>query len=104
GLAPPLEAAALPPERLDGVRAVVLLVVDCLGRWQLDRALAGGEAPTLAGLVARAADGDPAVSLATITSVFPASTVPALTTLSTGLPPSQHALIGWTMFLDEFGE
>ena len=104
GLGPPLEAGVLPPAMLGGVRSVVLLVVDGLGRWQLDGAIARGQAPTLAGLATEAAAGSPRVSLATITSVFPSSTVPALTTLNTGLPPAEHGLIGWTMFLEEFGE
>lgn len=30
--------------------------------------------------------------------------MPALATLNTGLPPSQHGLMGWTTYLEEFGE
>jgi hypothetical protein len=99
GLAPTLDPPVLPTALLDGVRAVVLVVVDGLGRLQLDTAIAGGDAPTLAALAA-----DHRSSLATITSVFPSSTIPALTTLNTGLPPAAHALIGWTVLLEEFGE
>src|SRR5262249_54357416 len=80
-LPPPLDAAILPPALLDGVRAVVLLVVDGLGRGQLDAAIAGGQAPTLAGLAVRATAGDAEVACATISSVFPSSTMPALSTL-----------------------
>jgi hypothetical protein len=104
GLAPALDAAVLPPTLLDGVRDVLLLVVDGLGCWQLDGVIDGREVPTLAALAARAVAGDKRVSLATITSVFPSSTMPALATLNTAVPPARHGLIGWTMFLEEFGE
>jgi hypothetical protein len=102
--APPLDPAVLPPAMLDGVAAVVLLVVDGLGRWQLEAAIAAGDAPALGALAGRAAGGAPEVALASITSVVPSSTVPALTTLATGLPPADHGLIGWTVHLDELGE
>lgn len=104
GLAPALDAAVLPPTLLDGVRDVLLLVVDGLGRWQLDGVIDDREVPTLAALAARAASGDQRVSLATITSVFPSATMPALATLNTAVPPAQHGLIGWTVFLEELGE
>lgn len=38
-----------------------------------------------------------------MTSVFPTTTVSALTTLSTGVAPQQHALTGWFMYLKEIG-
>lgn len=38
-----------------------------------------------------------------MTSVFPATTVAAMTTFSTGFAPQQHALTGWFMFLKEIG-
>lgn len=38
-----------------------------------------------------------------MTSVFPATTVSALTVFSTGLAPQQHALTGWFMYLREIG-
>jgi type I phosphodiesterase/nucleotide pyrophosphatase len=103
-LPPSLDAAILPPALLHGVRAVLLLVVDGLGRGQLDAAIEQGQAPTLAALAARAAAGDEQVASATITSVFPSSTIPALATLNSALPPANHGLIGWTVFLEEFGE
>src|SRR5215470_14878082 len=58
-LAPALDPALLPPAMLDGIRAVLLLVVDGLGRWQLDRAVAAGDASTLAGIAARVQAGGP---------------------------------------------
>jgi len=103
-LAPPLAAAVLPRPMLDGVAAVLVLVVDGLGRWQLDAAVAAGDAPAFAELVERARHGAADVALASITSVFPSSTIPALTTLGTGLAPAAHGLMGWTVYLDELGE
>ncbi|MFA6518690.1 MAG: alkaline phosphatase family protein [Candidatus Shapirobacteria bacterium] len=38
-----------------------------------------------------------------MTSVFPATTAAAITTYFTGLPPQQHALTGWYMYLKEIG-
>jgi len=104
GLAAPLDEAVLAPELADGVRAVLLLVVDGLGRWQLDAAVGAGDAPTFAQLYEQAAGGSDTVSLSTITSVFPSSTMPALGTLNTGLSPAAHGLLGWTVYLEEFGE
>jgi hypothetical protein len=103
GLASPLDASVLPPRLLEDVRTVILLVVDGLGRQQLDDALRDGAAPFLAELSDRAVTSDD-VTLSTITSVFPSSTMPALATINTGLPPSAHGLIGWTVYLEEFGE
>lgn len=102
-LAAPLDEGVLPAAVLDGVRAVVLLVVDGLGRAQLDAAIAAGDAPTLDRLAGRAGGGAE-VSLATLTSVFPSSTIPALATISSGVAPARHGLIGWTVFLEEFGQ
>jgi hypothetical protein len=103
GLAAPLVASVLPPRLLEGVTTVILLVVDGLGRQQLDDALREGDAPFLADLRDRAATSDD-VTLSTITSVFPSSTMPALATINMGLPPAAHGLLGWTVYLEEFGE
>jgi hypothetical protein len=66
---------------------VVLLVVDGLGWNQLEarRRLA----PTLAGM-----DGGP------ITTVAPSTTATALTSISTGLPPGQHGVMGYRIAVD----
>src|SRR5262245_47883091 len=77
-LAPVLDPALLPPAMLDGVAAVLLLVVDGLGRWQVDRAVAAGDAPMLARIAERAqVQGRPApgdATFGTVTSLFPSST------------------------------
>ena len=104
GVAPALDEMVLPPALTAGVTKVLLLVVDGLGRGQLDAGVAADAAPTIAGLLDRAGSGDPDVSIATITSVFPSSTMPALASLNTGQTPGRHGLIGWTVYLQEFGE
>lgn len=73
-----LPAVALQADR------VVLLVVDGLGWNQLEarRHLA----PTLAGLAGGA-----------ITTVAPSTTATALTSISTGLPPGEHGVMGYRM-------
>ena len=104
GLGPPLDPTVLPPALRDGAQAVLLLVVDGLGAWQLEAALTAGDAPVLAAFAARARSSAGDVSLRTITSVFPSSTIPALATLGTGRSPAAHGLLGWTVYLEEFGE
>ncbi len=41
--------------------------------------------------------------LAPLTSVFPSTTTAALTSLSSGLPPGRHGMLGYEMWLKEFG-
>jgi hypothetical protein len=65
-----------------GAERVVLLVVDGLGWTQL--APRRGIAPVLTGL-----DGGP------ITTVAPSTTATALTSISTGLPPGEHGVMGY---------
>ncbi len=78
-IAPPwLPSAAVGAER------VVLLVVDGLGWAQL--ATRRPLAPALSGL-----DGGP------ITTVAPSTTASALTSISTGLPPGEHGVVGYRM-------
>ena len=71
----------LPEEVLDA-RAVVLLVLDGLGAEQL--APRKRIAPTLAEM--RVAD---------ITTVAPSTTASALTSISTGVPPGEHGIVGY---------
>jgi Type I phosphodiesterase / nucleotide pyrophosphatase len=83
-LAPPEEAPPwLPAAALDAEQ-VVLLVIDGLGWHQLDarRELT----PTLAAM-----DGGP------ITTVAPSTTATALTSISTGLSPGEHGIVGYRM-------
>ncbi|HVX22908.1 MAG TPA: alkaline phosphatase family protein [Acidimicrobiales bacterium] len=81
----PGAAASLPawmPPPVGRANQLVLLVIDGLG-WQQLRARAS-LAPTLAG-----AAGGP------VTSVAPSTTAAALTSLTTGLPPAVHGVVGY---------
>ena len=78
--------AWLPASALDADR-VVLLVIDGLGWTQLQQRR--HLAPTLAALV-----GGP------ITTVAPSTTATALTSISTGLPPGEHGVMGYRMAVD----
>jgi Type I phosphodiesterase / nucleotide pyrophosphatase len=73
----------VPAPLLDADR-VVLLVIDGLGWNQLQTRL--HLTPTLAGLDGRA-----------ITTVAPSTTATALTSISTGLPPGEHGVMGYRM-------
>jgi hypothetical protein len=80
-------ALGLPP-----VRAAVVLLVDGLGAAAL-RARAG-HARTLAGALTKGA---------TATTVFPTTTAAALATLTTGVHPGEHGLVGYSV-LDRPGD
>jgi len=75
------------PDPLKGARQVVLLVLDGMGWEQLQ--LFGASAPTLA-----SGSGGP------ITSVVPTTTATALTSLTTGVPPAVHGILGYRLRVD----
>ncbi len=75
------------PAPVHGASQVVLLVLDGLGWEQLQRF--GAAAPTLA-----SASGGP------ITSVAPTTTATALTSLTTGVSPSVHGVVGYRLRVD----
>ena len=75
------------PPRLADAAQVVVLVLDGLGWLQLQQRL--DLAPTLASMV-----GGP------ITSVAPTTTATALTSISTGRPPSEHGIAGYRMLVE----
>ena len=70
------------PSVVEGARQVVLLVVDGLGWHQLRQRLS--VCPTLASM-----------SGASITTIAPTTTVAALTSITTGLAPGEHGLVGY---------
>jgi hypothetical protein len=72
------------PASAMGAERIVLLVLDGLGWNQLTPRRAS--TPTLSGL-----DGGP------ITTVAPSTTATALTSISTGLPPGEHGIVGYRM-------
>ena len=80
--------ADLGPEEIAGAGHVVLLVIDGLGRSQLE----SGAAPALREALR-----------STMTSVFPSTTASAVTTFLTGLSPAEHAVTGWFTWLRELG-
>jgi Type I phosphodiesterase / nucleotide pyrophosphatase len=90
GLVPALVGAQpapwLPPP-VDGAAAVVLLLLDGLG-WQAVESHPS-ELAVLRGL-----EGGP------VTTVAPSTTASALTSLATGLAPSQHGIVGFRMRVD----
>jgi predicted AlkP superfamily pyrophosphatase or phosphodiesterase len=83
---PDVTPAWLPAEAVEAER-VVLLVVDGLGWTQLQSRLR--LTPTLAGLAG-----------GSITTVAPSTTATALTSISTGLPPGEHGVMGYRIAID----
>jgi hypothetical protein len=89
--------AGLPPLRdelwrpLAGVKRVVVLLVDAWG-WNL----LAQERENLAGLLGRTAVAD------SITSIFPSTTVAALSSAWTGAAPAQHGLVGLRLFMPDY--
>ncbi|MBU6328713.1 MAG: alkaline phosphatase family protein [Acidobacteria bacterium] len=75
------------PEDLLAAERIVLLVLDGLGWTQLEQHRA--ELPTLSSLAGRA-----------ITSVAPTTTATALTSITTGLTPGVHGIVGYRMLVD----
>ncbi len=79
------------PEAFD---RVLLVIVDGLGFHRTARFLDGARDSALARIAKTG-------SLRPITTVFPTTTVAALSTYSTGLAPVQHGLIGYRLYLRE---
>ncbi|MCR4407585.1 MAG: alkaline phosphatase family protein [Anaerolineae bacterium] len=80
----------------DGVRRVILLLVDAVGYLQLREAMARGDVPAWNRLAERGA-------FFPITTVFPSTTNALLTTLWTGYSPAAHGLLAYELYLREFG-
>lgn len=99
---PPLAPSMLPEALTHGITTVVLVVADGLGHLQLEREIAAGNAPNLGELLARAQAGDECLAYSPITSVFPTTTVAALGSVNSGVTPTEHGLLGYTIFLPEF--
>ena len=80
----------------DGLRRVILVVVDALGYLQLRAAMASDE-----GLVFhRLAE---VGHLVPLTSIFPSTTNAVLTTLWSGYSPAAHGVLAYELYLREFG-
>ncbi|NJN53643.1 MAG: alkaline phosphatase family protein [Anaerolineae bacterium] len=87
---PPLAAELWQPIA-SGAKRVIILILDAFG-WNLLQA----ESANLNSLVKRAG------VVAQLTSVFPSTTVAALSSMWTGVGPAQHGMMGLTMFLPEY--
>lgn len=85
GAADPLGLAA----RLHGVRRVAVLLVDGFGYHQLDAV--AGVGPTIADICAGRIG-----HLQKLTTGFPSTTPVSLAGLTTGVPPGQHGIVGFT--------
>lgn len=82
---------------LEGVERVLLLIIDGLGHLQLRRHLAEGDMPGLRAVLEHGA----AYSVGT--SVFPSTTMAAMTTYHTGRTPAEHGYLGFSVYLPERG-
>lgn len=87
---PPIADALWQPLQ-GGVERVVLLTLDALGWNLIERTR-----PWLEPFLSRAA------VRGQLTSIFPSTTVAALSSLWTGVGPAQHGLVGLTLFLPQF--
>jgi hypothetical protein len=94
---------ALPPlprelwaDWADGLRRVVLVILDALGYRKLQELWSAGEGQPFAGLAE-------AGRLVPLTSVFPSTTDAALVSLGTGRSPAEHGWLAYEMYLRELG-
>ncbi len=96
----PLGAVPLRPELMvtipGNVRRVILVLVDALSLDRLQRWMADGTAPVWSPLVEQG-------MLAAITSLVPSTTAAALTSLWTGRSPAEHGIVGYELWLKEYG-
>jgi hypothetical protein len=97
----PPQLRGIDPALLEGVRNVVLVLADGLGSDQLQRLARNGDVPFLERILARAARGD-AAQLIDATTIFPSTTVAAITTLNTATTPQEHGNIAYFLWLEEF--
>lgn len=91
---PPVDLSEL-DELAGGARQVVVVLVDAVGLDAFERWIEG-RAGSLKPLVERG-------TLCALTSVVPSTTTAALTTLWTGRSPAEHGVVGYELFLREFG-
>jgi len=97
---PGLGAPALIPEiisAVDGrIRKVILVLMDALALHRFQRWLISGDAPAWPFML------DEGI-LAALTSITPSTTSAALTSLWTGRAPFEHGILGYEMWLKEYG-
>ncbi|MBW8010325.1 MAG: alkaline phosphatase family protein [Chloroflexi bacterium] len=78
------------------IRRVILVLMDALALHRLQRWIAAGDLPVWESLLAQGL-------LAPITSITPSTTSAALTTLWTGRPALEHGILGYELWLKEYG-
>lgn len=81
----------------EGVQRVLFFLFDAVGWLHLTTALEQGHLPTLERWLGEGA------RLTPLTSTFPSTTTAATTSIWNGHAPSQHGLLGLTLFLRELG-
>lgn len=90
---------ALPDElvegQTEGIRKVILFLVDALGYKQLVPVLESQPDLILNELIRRG-------RFAPLTSIFPSTTTAALTSFHTGMTPQEHGILGYHLFLKEY--
>jgi hypothetical protein len=96
----PFGAAPLHPQLSiindTNIQRVILVLVDALALHRLQRWMADGTAPVWSQLVQNG-------QLAALTSVVPSTTSSALTSLWTGRSPAEHGVLGYELWLKEYG-
>jgi len=80
-----------------GLKRVILVILDALGYLRLRQQMAADEALGVFQRLAQAGRFFP------LTSVFPSTTTAALSTLWTGRTPAEHGLLGYELYLREYG-
>ncbi len=97
---PGMGAGVLTPEILsplgNGIRRVILILMDALALHRLQAWMSDGTAPIWRSLMV---DG----LLAPLTSISPSTTSAALTTFWTGRSPASHGILGYEVWLKEYG-
>ena|SRR5579872_5816053 len=92
-LVPPL-SSKFSPHKLDGCSQLIFFLVDGMGMNLLKPDTNGSFFSFLLS----------SSKLNTITSVFPSSTVSALSSIHTGLSPRTHGLLDWYLYFDEINK
>ena len=81
--------------QIEGIRKVILFVIDALGYNQLLPILKNHPDLIINELIQRG-------RFAPLTSIFPSTTAAALTSLNTGMTPQEHGVLGYQLFLKEY--
>jgi predicted AlkP superfamily pyrophosphatase or phosphodiesterase len=91
----PLNRGILVPPS-SAIRRIILVLVDALSLHRLQRWISDGTAPVWSRLVDQG-------HLAAITSITPSTTSAALASLWTGRSPAEHGIVGYELWLKEYG-